>query len=186
MPNHVAHSAKFSGKQKDVDFVLDILKTEENDNGEQWTRHIDFNNIIPQPKSLYLEDLGEKEEEQTRGWNWYVWNRMNWGTKWNSYHTERNGNTLTFDTAWNSPTPVMEKLHEICQNYNVECKIVYADEDSGRNTGFYILGGKEFHHIQYDNNSPSAWGAYRQTHPDWSEYYTLNEDGSMVCKEEED
>lgn len=186
MPNHVTHVAKFSGKQEDVDFVLDIIKTEENNNGEQWTRHIDFNNIMPQPRSLYNGDLGRKEVEQTRGWNWYDWNRENWGTKWNSYSTAQDGNTITFNTAWASPTPVMEKLHEICRKYNVTCEIFYADEDSGCNTGFYKLGGEKFHYIEYDNYSPSAWKAYRQTHPDWEECYTLNEDGTMVYKEEEE
>lgn len=64
MPNHVTHIATFSGKQEDVDFILGIIKTEEtDDNGEQWTRHIDFNNIIPQQKSLFLGGIGKKEEE---------------------------------------------------------------------------------------------------------------------------
>ena len=186
MPNNVTHKAEFFGKQEKVDFVLNILKTKVNDNGEQWTRHIDFNNIIPQPKSLYLGDLGKKEEEQTRGWNWYDWNRENWHTKWNAYYTAQDGNTITFDTAWASPVPVMEKLHEICKKYDVGCEVFYADEDSGCNTGLYKLGGERFKHIQYDNDSPDAWMAYRITHPDWEEYFTLNEDGTMVYKEEEE
>lgn len=185
MPNNVSHIAEFSGKQEDVDFLLSILKTDENDNGEQWTRHIDFNNIIPQPKSLFQGGIGRKEEEETRGWNWYDWNRENWGTKWNAYSIEREGNTITFDTAWASPTPVMEKLHGICVKYHVLCEVTYADEDSGYNTGHYLLGGAEFEYIEYKNGSKKAWEAYRKTHDDWEEYLVLNEDGTMSYKEDE-
>lgn len=184
MPNNVTHVAIFSGNQEDVDFILDILKTEENNNGEQWTCHIDFNNIIPQPRSLFLGDLGRKEEERTRGWNWYVWNRENWGTKWNAYSTERDGNRITFNTAWASPRPVIEKLHEICVKYNVTCEIIYADEDGGRNTGCYKLGSKNFQFFEYADNSPSAWNAYRITHPYWEEGYVMNEDNTMSVKED--
>lgn len=186
MPNHVTHIAKFSGKQQDVDFVLGIIKTEVNENGKQWTRHIDFNNIIPQPKSLYFGDLGKKEEEQTRGWNWYDWNRENWNTKWNAYSTAQDGNTITFDTALASPVPIMEKLHVICKKYDVECEVFYADENSGYNTGLYKLGGRLFKYIQYDDNTPAAWNAYRMTHQYWEEYLVMNEDGTMVYKEEEE
>jgi hypothetical protein len=185
MPNHVKHIATFSGKQEDVDFLLGIIKTEENDdNGEQWTRHIDFNNIIPQPGSLYRGDLGPEDEKRTRGWNWYHWNCENWGTKWNAYSTERSGNEVVFETAWCSPCPVMEKLHEICVEYNVTCEVTYADEDVGCNTGLYKLGGETFQHIQYDDNSPEAWRAYRMTHQYWEEFLVMNEDGTMSFKEE--
>ena len=185
MPNHVTHKAEFFGDQNDVDFILSILKTEENNNGEQWTRHIDFNNIVPQPKSLFLESIGKKEEERTRGWNWYDWNRENWGTKWNAYSIERDGNTITFDTAWNSPSPVMKKLHELCVKYQVICEITYADEDCRYNTGHYLLGGAEFELIEYENESPQAYEAYRITHPDWNECHVMNEDGTMSYKEDD-
>lgn len=144
MPNHVSHIAKFNGKQEDVDFILDIIKTIEHDEEREWTRHIDFNNIIPQPKSLFLGDLSFKDEKKTRGWNWYDWNRQNWGTKWNAYDTERDGNDIVFDTAWTTPYPVMEKLHEMCKRYNVSCEVTYADEDAGCNTGWYRLGDDDF------------------------------------------
>lgn len=185
MANNVTHKAEFFGKQEDVDFVLNILKTEENNNGKQWTRHIDFNNIIPQPRSLFLGELGRKEEEETRGWNWYDWNRENWGTKWNAYSTESDDNAITFETAWVSPTPVMEKLHEICKRYNVVCEITYADEDAGCNTGFYVLGKDEFMYMEYKNDSPNAWEAYRKTHDDWADFFVKNEDGTMSGKDEE-
>ena len=184
MPNHVTHIAKFDGKNEDVSFILNIIKTEENDGEKQWIRHIDFNNIIPQPKSLFFGALSSEDEKRMRGWDWYNWNRQNWGTKWNAYSTEKNDNTIMFDTAWSSPIPVMEKLHEMCRRFNVSCKISYADEDAGCNTGFYNLGGYEFVHIMFDDNTPDAWQAYRDTHKDWADYYERNADGTMRCKEE--
>ena len=107
------------------------------------------------------------------------------GTKWNAYSTERDGNTITFDTAWNSPSPVMEKLHEICVKYNVICEITYADENWGYNTGHYLLGEAEFECIEYGDNSPEAWEAYRKTHDDWEEYLVLNGAGTMSYKQDD-
>lgn len=187
MPNNIRHIAEFSGKQEDVDFLFHILHTVEKDtDGLLFTRHIDFNNIIPQPKSLFQGYIGRKEEEETRGWNWYYWNRENWGTKWNAYSTERDGNTITFDTAWASPIPVMEKLHDICVKYHVLCEVTYADEDAGYNTGHYLLGGAAFEYIEYEYESKEAWEAYRKTHDYWEECFVLNEDGTMRYKEEDD
>ena len=42
----------------------------------------------------------------------------NWGTKWNSCHTEiiedeKDGLTYTFNTAWDCPREVVDKLQEI-------------------------------------------------------------------------
>lgn len=186
MPNHVTHIATFNGRQEDVDFLLDIIKTEENNGEKQWTRHIDFNNIVPQPKSLFVGDLSTEDEKRTRGWNWYYWNRENWGTKWNAYSTERDGNEIKFDTAWSTPYPVMEKLHEMCHRYGVTCRVTYADEDSGCNTGMYRLGGEAFEHVAYVDDTPEAWEAYRCTHEGWEEYLVMNEDGTMASKEEEE
>lgn len=45
--------------------------------------------------------------------SWYPWCIANWGTKWNSYqfHLEKNQPLeFTFQTAWNFPMPVFEKL----------------------------------------------------------------------------
>ncbi|NOG70448.1 hypothetical protein [Roseicella sp. DB1501] len=45
--------------------------------------------------------------------DWYSWSIANWGTKWNSYSFSIDAEeplSFRFDTAWNFPTPVFEKL----------------------------------------------------------------------------
>lgn len=72
--------------------------------------------------------------------DWYSWSNANWGTKWNSYDNARvNENTISFDTAWSTPFPVMEKLSEMFSD--VTLHIAFADEDIGSNCGFYVLVG---------------------------------------------
>jgi hypothetical protein len=68
---------------------------------------------------------------------WYEWCNLNWGTKWNAYNDEKVGNKISFTTAWSFPQPVMEKLAQLCAKYNVEISALYADEDTGSNTGFF-------------------------------------------------
>ena len=46
--------------------------------------------------------------------NWYDWSNHNWGTKWNacdSYGSPKEG-FLAFDTAWNPPEGIINKLFE--------------------------------------------------------------------------
>ena len=45
---------------------------------------------------------------------WYDWCCDNWGTKWNAYSNEQEDeDTISFETAWSNPEPVMLKLSEI-------------------------------------------------------------------------
>lgn len=69
---------------------------------------------------------------------WYEWSIENWGTKWNSCNNgEGTGyfesDTLYFDTAWNAPHPVLEKLAETFPHLSFEHR--WADEDIGNNCG---------------------------------------------------
>ena len=50
--------------------------------------------------------------------NWHDWACNNWGTKWNSSDTEiiedeRDGLTYSFNTAWDCPREIVEKLQHI-------------------------------------------------------------------------
>jgi len=185
MPNNISHVAKFYGEQEKIEKLFSRISTKETDEkGNEFVRHIDFNKIIPQPSDLYQGGVNDEISKQTKGHNWYDWNIANWGTKWNAYYSERNGNIITFDTAWNSPLPIMKKLHEICKEMDVTCEVTYADEDYGYNTGCYSLGGDDFDHTMHDDCSPEAWKAYRETHEGWEDWLILNEDGTMSHIEE--
>ena len=64
---------------------------------------------------------------------WYEWRIQNWGTKWNAGKVETANNRLSFQTAWNAPKPVMEKLSEMFPTVSIHH--AWADEDIGFNCG---------------------------------------------------
>ena len=71
---------------------------------------------------------------------WYEWSIKNWGTKWNAYalDTYENGvtddnPTLSFQTAWSAPHPILAKLAEMYPEVSFEH--TWADEDIGQNCG---------------------------------------------------
>jgi hypothetical protein len=70
--------------------------------------------------------------------NWYGWSIANWGTKWNSYDNYQiSENSISFDTAWSTPFPVIHKLAELYPDLLFEVK--FADEDIGNNCGIYVF-----------------------------------------------
>ena len=56
MPNHVRNKIKFYGDKKDIDKVFSLINPEDND------EYIDFNKIIPMPKTLHLTSGGYEYE----------------------------------------------------------------------------------------------------------------------------
>lgn len=73
--------------------------------------------------------------------NWYDWATMNWNTKWNASDQYRNGNTVTFNTAWSHPYRIIEKLSMMFPD--IKFSIQYADEDIGSNCGEYTIQNGE-------------------------------------------
>jgi hypothetical protein len=72
--------------------------------------------------------------------DWYSWSIANWGTKWNAYSIFECDDTITFDTAWSTPAPVISKLSEMFPD--IEITLQFADEDFGYNCGeITFLGG---------------------------------------------
>lgn len=63
--------------------------------------------------------------------NWYDFAVKNWGTKWNAYDIVVNAEepSITFDTAWSPPTPIIEKLSECFPSIKIIHK--YFDEGHG-------------------------------------------------------
>lgn len=73
--------------------------------------------------------------------NWYDWHVMNWGTKWNAYDIDWQGNVIEFQTAWSTPEPIIHKLSKRFPEF--EIYVEYADEDIGSNCGTYSYKGGE-------------------------------------------
>ncbi|NMG64339.1 hypothetical protein GPA19_05190 [Azoarcus indigens] len=78
----------------------------------------DFNRIIPAPAFIANGDglISGSREDQT-GRNWHRWNSKKWGTKWNAYklsivEDEPGKLVFQFDTAWSSPTPILDVIAE--------------------------------------------------------------------------
>ncbi len=77
---------------------------------------------------------------------WYEWSINNWGTKWNAYGYYEGSDysyrtdSLSFETAWSAPTPIVIALSERYPNLGFRHK--WADEDIGYNIGdkSYIRG----------------------------------------------
>lgn len=90
--------------------------------------------------------------------DWYDWCRARWGTKWNSHDCDFCGDEFYISTAWSCPVPIFQKLSELLHK---EIEIVYADEDSGYNTGEYVFeNGEETYCIHPTGGSYEAFELY--------------------------
>ena len=93
--------------------------------------------------------------------DWYDWNIINWGTKWDacdpSVETTDNEIILEFRTAWSTPKPVFLKLAK--QYPELMINIDYADEDLGYNCGNYSYVDGKWNYIIGDYEfACSMWG----------------------------
>jgi len=112
MPNHVTNQVVIYIEDKDeLKRILTEIKGEH--------EVIDFATIIPTPDhpAYNTDGLTAEARQAEPEFNWYDWNVKNWGTKWNAYSQSIEGPeddqvTLTFDTAWAPPLPVIAALKE--------------------------------------------------------------------------
>ena len=124
--------------------------------------------------------------------DWYSWRIHNWGTKWNALESnivyDINGelSEVDFETAWNFPDPIIQKLSELFPDVRVE--FVYADEDTSYNTGTGVYEGGVLVDCEYpDSESKRAYELYFSTHPEYECDYRYDEElGTYVYIDEED
>lgn len=135
MPNHVENHLTFDCSEERLKEILKAIGRDEDSalDGQYGIGTFDFNKVIPMPDDIYRGDLGPKEQKIYGKKNWYDWSCWNWGTKWNSYGNSFDGHTLTFQTAWSAPHPVIEKLSEMYPDVTISHR--WADEDLGCNCG---------------------------------------------------
>ena len=109
MPNWCENVLTIKTKdEKVLKQILETIKGQQDNDGEIIELVIDFQKIIPRPKS----------EEN----NWFDWNCANWGTKWNADSGFLNKNTISFFTAWTPPEPIVKKLSEMFPNVSFSMK----------------------------------------------------------------
>lgn len=135
MPNHIQNRVTFECSEERLAEVLSAIAKDnvEAENGKSGPGTIDFEKIIPMPENIFRGNLGQKERELYGSDNWYDWSISHWGTKWNSYSNYSEGHTISFQTAWSAPHPVLERLAEMFPDVGITHK--WADEDIGMNCG---------------------------------------------------
>ena len=94
---------------------------------------LDFEKILPIPDDVLRGDLSFDEIiNHTSGKeNWYDWCIKNWGTKWNAFRgtVDPDCHALYFETAWDYPYPVINKL---ASQLGTTIVAVSLDEDVSR------------------------------------------------------
>ena len=116
---------------------------------------------------------------------WYDWNRKYWGTKWNACEAYFNASddTFNFDTAWSAPLEVLEALGKLFPE--VEFEFMYADEDSGCNTGKGFVRNGQLYTNFPDNMSDEAMAIYFDLWGD-DDYWVKNpETGEWEYRDED-
>lgn len=134
MPNWVTTKIKFTGKE--VGKFLERFKSEDNP--------FSFDKIIPMPSNIYRGALGIEEEKKYGKNNWYNWSCENWGTKWDTCHTELKESadseniTVTYDTAWAFADKPLLRLSEIIKEEKLD--IDFDGSFFNEDTGAYSAG----------------------------------------------
>lgn len=114
--------------------------------------------------------------------SWYDWCCDNWGTKWNAYSNEQEDeDTISFETAWSNPEPVMLKLSEMYPEATIEHW--WADEDMGSNDGHRVYQGGQI--IDGDYCDPCSNEAYEVYIKCWGESECLYQDEDGMWKHHE-
>ena len=156
MPNHISNKLTLNCDSETATKVFAELSSEGED-GQPML--IDFNKLVQYPKRYADADKVRNDWEKANPKDWsnaprdgynqggYEWCRDNWGTKWNAYSQQRiNDNSISFDTAWNTPTLIFEAIS--AKFPDVAFSVEYADEDIGHNAGI----------LHYHNGKKSETG----------------------------
>ena len=84
---------------------------------------LDFNKIIPMPKTVFNGRLDDKARKKYGLNNWYDWSSKNWGVKWNACDTivydDDESITIKFQTPWGAPLPVIDQMKKMFKDYDI-------------------------------------------------------------------
>jgi hypothetical protein len=113
--------------------------------------------------------LGETAYQNQRQYgytDWYGWAVAHWGTKWNAMDVVMTDpdHTLSFQTAWAAPIPVIRKLAAMFPDSTITH--MWADEDIGTNCGWmrYANGVRQEEYLATPHSSEAykiyetCWG----------------------------
>lgn len=99
---------------------------------------IDFNNLIPQPPTIETGPCTGRHDPDTICWR--DWNIEHWGTKWNGdlidlTLTSTHG-TLTLDTAWSAPLPILFALSVRYPQHTINATYTYEGDTTATHITF--------------------------------------------------
>lgn len=111
--------------------------------------------------------------------SWYYWCIMNWGSKWNSYsYEEQDEDTISFETAWNAPEPVVSQLAAMYPDAVIEHW--WADENCGANSGYARYEGNGETITNYhETGSSAALANYARC---WGESWCYQDGEELWCQ----
>jgi len=163
MPNHVTNEIRIIGPEARVAEFFEQAKQPDSE--------FSFKGFVPPPdhpdysaggcghshpgKMLMLTGQVKELPQDPHKNCWYMWNPQNWGTKWDAYSVEIDGNhtildrlarahvetiegAVRFDTAWSPPFPVFNKLVELFPDCRFEFR--WLDEDMTGSGGGTVEG----------------------------------------------
>lgn len=169
--------------RRDEETVIGLPDGWEFSMSESFVVFPDFKKIIPPPNDDAYNDLpDQKTAEKSPNW-WFKWNTANWGTKWNSYsHEKISWNVFEFQTAWNGVPELIRIMSE--KTPDVVFEYIYADEDSGSNTGSYtFLNGVIQRELVPESQSLQGYEIYFELNEHQREDYEVV-NGKYQYKEE--
>jgi hypothetical protein len=154
MPNHIDTNVLIKGSQEDKDAIRKLMDVEEV--REDGNDAFDLNGAIKMPKNI-------TDSKGTKGLMpaWYTWSVDNWGTKWNSYNCMwvEDNSGVSFQTAWSTPEQAIHALSKKFPDVTFVC--IYADEDTGSNTGIYVYkDGDLIHSLDVANDRQDISSAF--------------------------
>ena len=102
------------------------------------------------------EELQKEYKRKFKACDWYDWQTINWGTKWNASEAVDNGEEIHFLTVWSTPVTLIKHLSE--KYPDAEFNVRYADEDFGYNVGEYgMRDGMVIHDNIPDGGTEEAY-----------------------------
>ena len=120
-----------------IDYTMSLLVGP--DHGVAFLRKMLLDEGRMSEKSFEMLTRTMEAYDTCGAFTWFDWSIANWGTKWNAYDAVfgDSGESVTFNTAWSTPMPVLQKLSEMYPDDDIS--VMYADEDIGSNQGHLKL-----------------------------------------------
>lgn len=130
----------FRGRRQNIDSIIHY---------DQQVKWVDKDFLLFQRCCNAIMDCGYS--------NWHPWSVVHWGTKWGAYNINKEDDTIRFETAWNTPMKIWEKIATMFPHTSFD--IHYASEDYGFHCGIIKIHDGNLHHeeVNTDEFAYETW-----------------------------